>query len=30
MMLVPTNIFDRWMTRFATKYNRDPHFMMKQ
>jgi len=29
-MLVPTNIFDRWMARFEAKYRRDPHFMMKQ
>lgn len=29
MMVVPTNIFDRWMERFTRKYNQDPNFMMK-
>jgi hypothetical protein len=30
MMVVPTNIFDRWMERFERKYRIDPNFMMKQ
>lgn len=29
MMLIPTNILDHWMTRFDSKYKRDPNFMMK-
>jgi len=29
MMVVPTNIFDRWMERFERKYSQDPNFMMK-
>ena len=29
MMLVPTNIFDRWFERFERKYRLDPNFMMK-
>lgn len=29
MMVVPMNIFDRWMERFTRKYNQDPNFMMK-
>jgi len=29
MMLVPTNILDRWMDRFDQKYQRDPNFMLK-
>ncbi|CAM9631246.1 unnamed protein product [Discosporangium mesarthrocarpum] len=29
VMVVPTNVFDRWMTRFESKYNRDPNFMLK-
>lgn len=29
MMLVPTNIFDKWMERFDRKYQLDPNFMMK-
>jgi len=29
MMVVPTNVFDRWRTRFEAKYRRDPEFMMK-
>ena len=29
MMMVPTNIFDRWMERFERKYRLDPNFMMK-
>ena len=28
-MTVPTNIFDRWMTRFEAKFRRDPSFFMK-
>jgi hypothetical protein len=29
MMMVPTNILDRWMERFDRKYRLDPNFMMK-
>lgn len=29
-MLVPTNIFDKWMERFERKYRLDPNFMMKK
>ena len=29
-LVVPTNIFDRWMRRFEAKYRRDPNFFMKQ
>lgn len=29
MMVVPMNIFDRWMERFERKYRIDPNFMMK-
>ncbi len=29
MMVVPMNIFDRWMERFERKYRQDPNFMMK-
>ncbi|RHY71222.1 hypothetical protein DYB34_013499, partial [Aphanomyces astaci] len=29
MMVVPTNLLDRWMERFESKYRRDPNFMMK-
>ena len=29
MMVVPKNIFDRWMERFDRKYKQDPNFMMK-
>lgn len=29
MMIVPTNVFDRWMERFERKYRLDPNFMMK-
>lgn len=29
MMMVPTDIFTRWMERFESKYKRDPNFMMK-
>lgn len=30
MMLVPTNLLNRWMDRFTQKYKRDPNFMMKK
>ena len=30
MMIVPTNIFDKWMERFDRKYKLDPNFMLKQ
>lgn len=30
MMVVPMNIFDRWMERFERKFKQDPNFMMKQ
>jgi hypothetical protein len=29
MMVVPMNVFDKWMERFTRKYNLDPNFMMK-
>ena len=29
MMVVPTNILDRWMERFDRKYSINPNFMMK-
>ena len=29
MLLVPTNILDRWIDRFQRKYSLDPNFMMK-
>jgi hypothetical protein len=29
MMVVPTNIFNRWMERFERKYKLDPNFMLK-
>jgi hypothetical protein len=29
VMTVPTNIFDRWMTRFEARFRRDPNFFMK-
>jgi hypothetical protein len=29
MMMVPTNIFDRWMRRFEAKLKRDPNFFLK-
>ena len=29
MMVVPNNIFDKWMERFERKYRQDPNFMMK-
>lgn len=28
-MTIPTNLLDRWMERFETKYKRDPNFMLK-
>ena len=28
-MLVPTNVFDKWIERFDRKYSLDPNFMMK-
>ena len=29
LMLVPTNILDRWMERFSRKLQLDPNFMLK-
>jgi hypothetical protein len=29
MMTVPTNIFDKWMKRFETRFRQDPNFFMK-
>ncbi|KAF0694822.1 Aste57867_14346 [Aphanomyces stellatus] len=29
VMVIPTNLLDRWMERFEAKYRRDPNFMMK-
>lgn len=29
LMVVPMNIFDKWMERFERKYKLDPNFMMK-
>lgn len=29
-MIVPTNIFDRWMKRFEARFQRDPNFFLKQ
>lgn len=29
MMVVPLNVFDRWMERFERKYRQDPNFMLK-
>lgn len=29
MMMVPTNVFERWLTRFQNKYRMDPNFFMK-
>jgi hypothetical protein len=29
IMMVPMNVFDKWMERFTRKYNLDPNFMMK-
>lgn len=28
-MVVPTNVFDKWIERFDRKYSHDPNFMMK-
>jgi Protein of unknown function (DUF775) len=28
-LIVPTNIFDRWMARFESRFRRDPNFFMK-
>lgn len=28
-MVVPTNVFDKWIERFDRKYSYDPNFMMK-
>mmetsp|Transcript_15778 Transcript_15778/g.23905 ORF Transcript_15778/g.23905 Transcript_15778/m.23905 type:complete len:207 (+) Transcript_15778:88-708(+) len=28
-LVVPTNIFDRWMKRFESRFQRDPNFFMK-
>lgn len=30
MLVVPNNIFDRWISRFEAKYKRDPNFMLRQ
>jgi hypothetical protein len=29
IMVIPTNLLDKWMERFEVKYRRDPNFMMK-
>lgn len=29
-MIVPANIFDRWMQRFETRFRRDPNFFLKE
>jgi len=29
MMLVPTTVLDKWLTRFNSKFARDPNFMLK-
>jgi Protein of unknown function (DUF775) len=29
-LVVPNNIFDRWLQRFESKFRRDPNFFMKQ
>ena len=29
-LIVPTNIFDKWFSRFEAKYKIDPNFMMKK
>ncbi|EQC42798.1 hypothetical protein SDRG_00519 [Saprolegnia diclina VS20] len=29
LMVIPTNLLDRWIERFEAKYRRDPNFMMK-
>ena len=28
-MIVPTNVFDRWMRRFEARFRRDPNFFLK-
>ncbi len=28
-MVVPNNIFDRWMKRFEARFRRDPNFFLK-
>lgn len=28
-MTIPTNLLDKWMERFESKYRRDPNFMLK-
>lgn len=28
-LVVPTNVFDRWMKRFEARFRRDPNFFMK-
>jgi Protein of unknown function (DUF775) len=28
-LIVPTNIFDRWLARFESRFRRDPNFFMK-
>ena len=30
MMVIPTNIIDRWIERFRRKYSFDPNFVMKE
>ncbi len=29
MMVVPMNVFDRWLERFESKFRIDPNFMFK-
>jgi hypothetical protein len=29
-LVVPSNVFDKWMERFTRKYSLDPNFMMKK
>ena len=29
MMMVPTNVFERWITRFEAKYKQDPNFFLR-
>mmetsp|Transcript_8688 Transcript_8688/g.27291 ORF Transcript_8688/g.27291 Transcript_8688/m.27291 type:complete len:191 (+) Transcript_8688:219-791(+) len=29
LLVVPTNVLDRWITRFDAKYERDPNFYLK-
>lgn len=29
MMLVPTNVFDKWLARFEGKFRQDPNFLLK-